>query len=214
MDLISTKIMDAGVVPVVKLNRPDVDAIPLAQALCQGRLPVAEITFRAAGAERAITGIRQFVPELIVGAGTVLTERQVDEAADAGAQFIVSPGFSGKIVERALKLGLPVFPGCISPTEYQMALEYNFEIVKFFPAEQSGGVSRIKALSAPFSMLKVMPTGGISLKNLAEYLSCPAVCACGGSYMVRPDLIEGGRWEEITELCKNTVRIVRTVRGK
>ncbi len=209
---INKKIEEIGVVPVIKLNNPERDAAPLAKALCAGGVPVAEVTFRAAGADEAIRLMREACPEMLVGAGTVLTREHVDKALAAGAQFIVSPGFDGDLVAYCQEKGLPVYPGCTTPTDYHAALKYGLEVVKFFPAEQSGGLAKIKAMSAPFPMFKVMPTGGISLKNLKEYLSCPVICACGGSYMVTADLIEHQKWDEITELCKQSVEIVKEAR--
>ena len=144
-------------------------------------------------------------PEMLVGAGTVLTTDQVDEAMAAGAQFIVTPGMDPEIVAYCKKVGVQIFPGCTTPTDYHTAYKFGLEVLKFFPAEQSGGIAKIKAMSAPFPMFKVMPTGGISLKNLADYAKNPVIAACGGSYMVTADLIEGGKWDEITDLCKKSV---------
>lgn len=213
MNATDQKIAGVGIVPVIRLTNPERDAAPLARALCAGGVPVAEVTFRAEGAERAISIMRQTCPDMLVGAGTVLTVGQIDRAAAAGASFIVSPGFDPELVRECIGRGLPVYPGCTTPTEYMAALKFGLEVLKFFPAEQSGGAAKIRAMSAPFPMVKVMPTGGISLKNLAEYLSCRAVCACGGSYMVTAELIENARWEEITELCRRSVEIVREVRN-
>ena len=209
---IHKKISEIGVVPVIKLNHPQRDAAPLAKALCAGGVPVAEVTFRAAGADEAIRLMREACPEMLVGAGTVLTKDHVDKAIAAGAQFIVSPGFDGELVAYCQEKKMAVYPGCTTPTDYHAALKYGLEVVKFFPAEQSGGLAKIKAMSAPFPMFKVMPTGGISLKNLKEYLSCPVICACGGSYMVTADLIDNQKWDEITDLCKQSVEIVKEVR--
>lgn len=213
MNQLNEAIAKIGVVPVIKLNDPERDAAPLAKALCEGGLPVAEVTFRAAGADKAIRIMKETCPEMIVGAGTVLTEEQAQQAADAGAQFIVSPGFSYILADKCAELKIQYFPGVTTPTEYQMALPYGYEVVKFFPAEQSGGLAKIKAMSAPFPMFKVMPTGGISLKNLEEYLSCPVIAACGGSYMVKPEDIENGNWEKIIDLCRQSREIVDRVRG-
>ena len=213
MNAFNQSISNIGVVPVIKLNHPERDAAPLAKALCEGGLPVAEVTFRAAGAAGAIRTMKQTCPEMIVGAGTVFTTAQVQEAYDAGAQFIVSPGFSYKLADKCQELNLPYFPGCTTPTEYQMGLEYGLEVLKFFPAEQSGGLAKIKAMSAPFPMVKVMPTGGINLKNLESYLSCPVIAACGGSYMVTAGLIDNQKWDEIIDLCRQSVAIVKKVRG-
>lgn len=206
------QITQAGVVPVIKLNHPERDAVPLAKALVEGGLPVAEVTFRASGAPLAIRLMLEAYPSMLVGAGTVLTTVQVDQALEAGAKFIVTPGMDQEIVQYCQEKGVPVFPGCTSATDYHTAFKLGLEILKFFPAEQSGGLAKIKALSAPFSMFRIMPTGGINLNNLAEYLSCPAVCACGGSYMVTEALIERQSWEEITRLSQQSVAIVKEVR--
>ena len=213
MNAFNQLISSIGVVPVIKLNHPERDAAPLARALCEGGLPVAEVTFRAAGAASAIKIMKETCPDMTVGAGTVLTVAQIDEALAAGAQFIVSPGFNSKLADHCQELNLPYFPGCTTATEYQMALEYGLEVLKFFPAEQSGGLAKIKALSAPFAMFKIMPTGGINLKNLESYLSCPVIAACGGSYMVTADLIDNQKWDEIIDLCRQSVAIVKKVRG-
>ena len=152
-------------------------------------------------------------PDMLVGAGTVLNETQVDEAIVAGAKFIVTPGFDAEIVRYCQSKGIAIYPGCTSPTDYHAAYRLGLEVLKFFPAEQSGGLAKIKSMAAPFPMFKVMPTGGISLKNLKEYLSSPVIAACGGSYMVTADLIDNGRWAEITDLCKQSVEIVKEARG-
>ena len=213
MNAVDKKIEELGIVPVIKLNHPERDAAALARALCAGDVPVAEVPFRAAGADQAIRLMTEACPEMLVGAGTVLTESQVDAAQAAGAEFIVTPGFDGSLVEYCQKRNLPIYPGCTTPTDYHAALKYGLEVLKFFPAEQSGGLPKIKAMSAPFSMFRIMPTGGISLQNLKEYLSCPVILACGGSYMVTESLIEGQSWEEITQLCRNSRRLVKEARG-
>ncbi|MBE6016540.1 MAG: bifunctional 4-hydroxy-2-oxoglutarate aldolase/2-dehydro-3-deoxy-phosphogluconate aldolase [Lachnospiraceae bacterium] len=205
-------IEETGVVPVIKLNNPEQDAVNLAHALIKGGVPVAEVTFRAAGAASAIKLMRENCPDMLVGAGTVLTNDQVDEAVAAGAQFIVTPGLDPDIVTYCQSIGIPVFPGCTTPTDYHTAYKLGLEVLKFFPAEQSGGLAKIKAMSAPFPMFKIMPTGGISLKNLKDYLSSPVICACGGSYMVTADLIDGQKWDEITELCVKSREIVKEAR--
>ena len=134
-------------------------------------------------------------------------------AIAAGGQFIVTPGFDPELVTYAKERHIPIFPGCTTPTDYHAALKFGLELLKFFPAEQSGGLAKIKAMSAPFPQFKVMPTGGISLKNLKEYLSAPVIAACGGSYMVTADLIDGQKWDEITSLCRESVKIVKEARG-
>ena len=213
MNEIEKKVQSIGVVPVIKLNHPERDAVPLAKALIAGGVPVAEVTFRAAGAAIAIKAMRDNFPEMLVGAGTVLTTEQVDEAMAAGAQFIVTPGMDPDIVAYCQKVGIQIFPGCTTPTDYHTAYKFGLEVLKFFPAEQSGGMAKIKAMSAPFPMFKVMPTGGISLKNLADYVKNPVIAACGGSYMVTADLIDNGKWDEITDLCKQSVEIVKAARN-
>ena len=214
MNELQQKISQIGVVPVIKLNHPTRDAAPLAKALIEGGVPVAEVTFRAAGAADAIRIMSESFPEMLVGAGTVLTTKQVDEALAAGAKFIVTPGLDPDIVRYCQEKGVTIFPGCTTPTDYHAAYKLGLEVLKFFPAEQSGGLAKIKAMSAPFPMFKVMPTGGISLKNLADYAASPVICACGGSYMVTADLIENGEWEKITDLCKKSVEIVKEARKK
>lgn len=213
MNEMNSKISAIGVVPVIKLNNPEKDAAPLAKALCDGGVPVAEVTFRAEGADKAIKIMHEVCPEMLVGAGTVLTVEQVDKAIAAGAQFIVTPGFDPEIVAYCTQKNMPIYPGCTTPTDYHAALKFGLEVLKFFPAEQSGGLAKIKSMSAPFPMFKIMPTGGISLKNLKEYISAPQIAACGGSYMVTADLIDAGNWEEITRLCKESVAIVKEARN-
>ena len=214
MNSFNQRISDIGVVPVIKLNNPERDAAPLAKALCAGGVPVAEVTFRAAGADTAIRLMKEACPEMIVGAGTVLTTEHVDKALAAGAEFIVTPGFDPELVAYCCEKNLPIYPGCTTPTDYHAALKFGLEVLKFFPAEQSGGLAKIKAMSAPFPMFKVMPTGGISLKNLKDYLSTSVICACGGSYMVTADLIDNQKWDEIIDLCKKSVEIVKEARAK
>ncbi len=149
---------------------------------------------------------------MIVGAGTVTATEHIDATLAAGGQFIVTPGFDPELVAYAQKKNIPIFPGCTTPTDYHAALKFGLEVLKFFPAEQSGGLAKIKAMSAPFPQFKVMPTGGISLKNLSEYISAPVIAACGGSYMVTADLIENQRWDEITRLCRKSREIVDAAR--
>ena len=210
---IAEKISKIGVVPVIKLERPEEDALPLAKALSEGGLPVAEITFRAAGAEKAIKLMRENYPDMIVGAGTVLYKEQVDRALEAGAQFIVSPGFNPKIAAYCIEKNVPIFPGCVTPTEIEAAHDLGLTTFKFFPAQQYGGLSTIKALSAPYHQFQFMPTGSISLDNLKEYLSHKSICAVGGSFMVTDKLINGKAWDEITLICRKAADIVAEVRA-
>ena len=212
MNAMNEAISKIGVVPVIKLNHPEKDAAPLAKALCAGGVPVAEVTFRAAGAEKAIQLMKEACPEMIVGAGTVTTTAHIDATIAAGGQFIVTPGFDPELVAYAQEKNIPLYPGCTTPTDYPAALKFGLEVLKFFPAEQSGGLAKFKAMSAPFPQFKVMPTGGISLKNLAEYISCPVIAACGGSYMVTADLIDNQKWDEIIALCRQSRMIVEEAR--
>ena len=213
MTEMNERISNTGVVPVIKLNHPERDAAGLAKALCAGGVPVAEVTFRAAGADKAIALMKEACPDMIVGAGTVTRTEQIDAVIAVGGEFIVTPGFDAELVAYAQKKNIPIFPGCTTATDYHAALKFGLEVIKFFPAEQSGGLAKIKALSAPFPMFKVMPTGGINLENLKEYLSAPVIAACGGSYMVTADLIDNNKWDEITELCKQSRAIVKEARG-
>ena len=203
---------DYAVVPVVVLNDAD-DAIPLADALIKGGLPCAEVTFRTDAAEESIRRICESFPDMLVGAGTVLTTKQVERAYKAGAKFIVSPGFDPEIIDCCISIGLPVLPGCITPSEIAQAVKRGLKVVKFFPAEQSGGVAMIKAMAAPYSMVKFMPTGGISTKNLADYLSCDKILCCGGSWMVKEDLIKSGSFDKITDMTKEATALARSIRS-
>ena len=201
-----------GVVPVVALD--DVkDAVPLAKALCAGGLPVAEITFRTAAAEESIREIAKAFPQMCVGAGTVLNVDQVKRAVEAGAKFIVSPGFSKEIVSYCKENDIPCFPGGVTPTEIMQIIDAGYSIVKFFPASSMGGLKTIKALGAPFTSVKFMPTGGVNADNLREFLESDKIYACGGSWMVKKDLINAGAFDQIEALTKEAVAIVKEVRG-
>ena len=200
-----------GVMPVVVLENAE-DALPLAEALIKGGLPCAEVTFRTAAAEESIRRMAEHFPEMLVGAGTVLTTEQADCAVRAGAKFIVSPGFDPEIVDYCIERKIPVFPGCITPSEAAQAVKRGLKVVKFFPAEQFGGVSTIKALAAPYTMLKFMPTGGVNAKNLKEYLSCDKILCCGGSWMVKGDLIKAGEFDKICEMTKEAAALVKEIR--
>lgn len=207
MNEILKKISDIGIVPVVKIDDAK-DAVFLGRALLKGRLPVAEITFRTSAAEEAIKRITDELPEMLVGAGTVLTIEQAQRAIDAGAKFIVCPGFNTPVVEFCINKGIPITPGCSNPTDIEMALSYGLEVVKFFPAEAFGGLSTLKAISGPYGMIKFIPTGGIDTKNINDYLSFNKVLACGGSWMVKDELIRSGNFEEITRLAREVVNII------
>jgi 2-dehydro-3-deoxyphosphogluconate aldolase/(4S)-4-hydroxy-2-oxoglutarate aldolase len=188
----------ARIVPVITIDDPE-NAVPLAKALSAGGMLCAEITFRTSRAGEALRRIADEVPELVTGAGTVLTPTQVDAARDAGAQFIVAPGFNRRVVEHCLSAGMPVYPGIATPTEVEAALELDLTTLKFFPAEPMGGLAYLKAIAAPFVGVHFMPTGGISAANVASYLAFDRVAACGGSWMAPADWIAAKQFDRIRE---------------
>ncbi len=196
-----------GIVPVIALDDA-AKAVPLAKALVEGGLPAAEITFRTAAAEDAMRAITAEVPEMLVGAGTVTNHEQLDRALDAGAKFIVSPGFNPDTVKYGLSKGALMLPGTATGGEMEQAMALGLEVVKFFPAEDNGGVKKLKALAGPYRNLKWMPTGGVNTKNMMDYLSFDQIVACGGTWMVKKDLIAGECWDEITAICKDAVRVM------
>ena len=200
-----------GVVPVIVLEKSQ-HAVPLAKAMIEGGIPIMEITFRTKAAKASISAVATQVPEMLVGAGTVVTHEQFEEAVTAGAKFIVSPGLDAEIVSAAQKRGIPVFPGVVTPSEILAGLKLGIEIFKFFPAGNYGGVSTIKALSGPFPQIKFLPTGGISTKNAADYYACKQVVAVGGSWMAPADLIETEEYGQITQKCKEAVALYKLSR--
>ena len=206
MDMIE-KLSLAGIVPVIKVEDA-ADAVPLCKALSDGGLPVAEITFRSAAAEEAIRHVHQELPEVILGAGTVLTTEQVDRATAAGATYIVSPGLNPDVVKHCQKVGVPVVPGCANPSDIEIALSLGLNTVKFFPAEALGGLNLIKAMSAPYGNVRFLPTGGINEENLLEYLSFNKIVACGGSWMVDQKAIAAKDWKRIETLTRNAVTLM------
>ena len=201
-----------GIIPVVVLDRAE-DALPLAECLMEGGLPCAEVTFRTAAAADSIRQMVKAFPDMIVGAGTVLTTEQADRAVDAGAKFIVSPGFNPKVTEYVLKKGVPMTPGVCTPTEIEAALQFDLDVLKFFPAEPAGGLKMIKALAAPYVGVCFMPTGGISAVNVRDYLAYDRIVACGGSWMVSGKLVKEGNFEEIRRLVREAAGIVKEIRG-
>ena len=203
---------ETGVIPVVVLDTPE-QAVPLARALLEGGLPVMEVTFRTAAAEESIRRIAREVPEILVGAGTVLDRNTAAVARDAGAQFIVSPGLNPDEAAYCLEQGLPVFSGVATATELQAAVCAGLTAVKFFPAEQMGGPGMLKALGAAFPNVRFMPTGGVRLENLESYLSLPNVMACGGSWVCPVKLLRGGEYGKITALCREARAEVERVRS-
>ena len=201
-----------GIVPVVVLDRAE-DALPLAERLVKGGLPCAEVTFRTAAAEESIRQMAKAFPDMIIGAGTVLTCEQADRAIDAGAKFIVSPGFNPEVTEHVLKKGIPMTPGVCTPTEIEAALQFDLDVLKFFPAEPSGGLKMIKALAAPYVGVNFMPTGGISAANVRDYLAYSRIVACGGSWMVAGSLVKEGKFDEIETLVREAAGIVKEIWG-
>ena len=212
MNEVLEKLGQYGIVPVVVLNDSK-DAAPLADALCDGGLSCAEVTFRTETAADSIRIMTEKHPEMLVGAGTVLTTKQVDEAVEAGAKFIVSPGLNPAIVKYCIEKNIPITPGVATPSEMEQAIELGLNLVKFFPAEPSGGLAMINAVAAPYTMLKFMPTGGINPNNVKDYLNSDKIFACGGSWMVKGNLINDGNFDKIKELTKEAVNIVKEIRG-
>lgn len=205
MNEVLSRLSEMGIIPVVKIEDPD-KAVPLAEALYKGGLSCVEITFRTARAEEAIKRITAAMPGMLVGAGTVLTTGQVEQAVNAGAKFIVSPGLNPDVVRYCVERRILIVPGCSNPSDIEIAMGFGLDVVKFFPAEALGGVKVIKAISAPYKGIRFIPTGGISEKNLNEYLSCPGVLACGGSWMVNESYIESGDFEKITFLAREAIK--------
>ena len=206
MDMIE-KLSLAGIVPVIKVEDAN-DAVPLCKALADGGLPVAEITFRSDAAEESIRRVHAQLPEVILGAGTVLTTEQVDHAVAAGATYIVSPGLNPEVVKHCQKVGVPIVPGCANPSDIEVALSLGLKTVKFFPAEALGGLNLIKAMSAPYGGVTFLPTGGIGENNLLDYLSFPKIVACGGSWMVDQKALEAKDWAKIETLTRNAVTLM------
>ena len=211
MKTLEEQFYDYAVVPVVVLDDAE-DAAPLAEALVKGGIPCAEVTFRTEAAEESIRIMSEKYPEMLVGAGTVLTTEQVDRAVAAGAKFIVSPGFDPEIVDYCMEKNIPVFPGCVSPSEVAQAVKRGLKVVKFFPAEQAGGLAMLKAMATPYTMLKFMPTGGINTKNLKEYLGFSKILCCGGSWMVKGDMIKNKEFDKITEMTREATELAAAAR--
>lgn len=213
MNAIVAQFQKLGVVPVVVLDDAK-DAEALGKALCDGGLPCAEVTFRTAAAEESIRIMAEKFPDMLVGAGTVLTIEQVDKAVAAGAKFIVTPGLNPKVVQYCLDKKIPITPGVQTPSEIEQALEFGLDTVKFFPAEAAGGLNMIKALAGPYVTLKFMPTGGISTKNAPEYLAYDKILAVGGSWIAKKDLINAGKFDEIAAIAREAVKMAQDARQK
>ena len=213
MNEVLKKLYRIGIVPVIAIDDPE-KAVPLAKALVEGGLPAAEVTFRTAAAEDAIKAIIANVPEMCVGAGTVLTKDQADRALAAGCEFIVSPGFNPEITKYVLEKGGVMCPGTATAGEMEQAMALGLDVVKFFPAEQNGGIEKLKALAGPYKNLMWMPTGGVNTKNLSAYMNFDQIAACGGTWMVKSDLIAGEKWDTITSICKDAVKTMLDLKIK
>lgn len=211
MNEVLKKIQEIGILPVVVLEDAK-DAKPLANALCEGGLPLAEVTFRTSAAKESIEIMSSQFPDMLVGAGTVLSVEQVKEAVKAGAKFIVSPGFDDEVVNYCLENNIPVTPGTCTPSDVQKCYKLGLEVVKFFPAEPSGGLNMIKAIAAPYTTIKFIPTGGIDLNNMSNYLSYEKIFAIGGSWMVKGSLVKNGEFDKIKQMTKEAVERVKEVR--
>jgi len=210
---IASKIEELAIIPVIKLHDAK-NAEPLAEALLEAGLPAAEITFRTDAAAESISAISRKFPQILTGAGTVLTIDQVKAAVDSGAQFVVSPGFNPTVVDYCVTNGVPIYPGVNNPTGIEMALERGLNILKFFPAEASGGVTMVNAMSAPYGKVKFMATGGINPGNVLSYLESPYIAACGGSWMVKGDLIDSRKFDEIQKLSADAVELIKNWRNR
>ena len=213
MNNILQRVGEIGIIPVVAIDDVETD-VPLGQALSDGGLPCAEITFRTAAAADAIQKMSAAHPDILVGAGTVLTVAQAAQAKAAGARFVVTPGFDARVVDYCQANGMPITPGVMTPTDINQALDHNLRLLKFFPAEAAGGLKALKAIGGPYVDVKFIPTGGINADNLADYLRLPMVHACGGSFMVAKKLIQAGQFDEIRQLAQTAVAIVKSVRSE
>ncbi|TWD38777.1 2-dehydro-3-deoxyphosphogluconate aldolase/(4S)-4-hydroxy-2-oxoglutarate aldolase [Vibrio crassostreae] len=206
MTTLNEQLANLKVIPVIAINRAE-DAIPLGKALVENGMPCAEITLRTECAIQAIRIMRKEFPDMLIGSGTVLTNEQVDASIEAGVDFIVSPGFNPRTVQYCIDKDVAIVPGVNNPSLVEQAMEMGLRTLKFFPAEPSGGTAMLKALTAVYPV-KFMPTGGVSLKNVDEYLSIPSVLACGGTWMVPTNLIDEGKWNELGKLVLDAVEFV------
>jgi 2-dehydro-3-deoxyphosphogluconate aldolase / (4S)-4-hydroxy-2-oxoglutarate aldolase len=212
MNELFARIREIGIVPVIKLEKP-ADALPLGKALIEGGLMIAEVTFRTGAAPEAIALLKKQFPTLLTGAGTVTTIAQAEAAIASGASFVVTPGFNPRIVDFCIEKGMPIVPGVNSPSQVEFGLERGLTLLKFFPAEVSGGVKMLKALHGPYSEVSFVPTGGVDTSNIASYLELPYVAAIGGSWMVKEDKIAAGKYAEISALCREAVQLVVSCRA-
>lgn len=206
MEAVFTKIKEIGIVPVINIEDPSF-ALPLAEALCGGGIPILEVTVRNDTSLLSIEAITKAFPDMIVGAGTILSPSMADEACSAGAKFAVAPGLNPKTLAHCLSISLPFMPGCTTASELEIGVEAGLEVFKFFPAEQCGGLEAIRLLCGPFSKIHFVPTGGITYDNLESYLAYDRIAACGGSFMAKADMIRSAKWQQITENCKKALQI-------
>ena len=213
MGTMADKFEELGVIPVVVLNDAK-DALPLAKALYEGGLPCAEVTFRTAAAEESIRQMHEAYPDMVLAAGTVLTTEQVDGADAARASLFVSPGCDPEVVDYCISKNIEVVPGIVTPSELAQAVKRGLTRVKFFPAEAAGGLAMIKAMCAAYTNVRIMPTGGINAKNIGDYLACDKIFCCGGSWMVKGDLIKAGEFDKIKEMTAEAVEVVKKARAK
>jgi 2-dehydro-3-deoxyphosphogluconate aldolase/(4S)-4-hydroxy-2-oxoglutarate aldolase len=213
-DTLKNRMWKAGVVPVIAIESPD-SALPMADALIEGGLAVAEITFRTDAALEVISALKKNRPDILLGAGTILTVENLKKAAACGAAFGVSPGLNPEILKKAIEMDFPFFPGVVTPSEIEQGLSLGVNVLKFFPSEASGGTAMIKAVSAPYAHLgvKFIPTGGVNIKNIEEYLALPQVLSVGGTWIAKKDAIAAGSWEEIKNNALEVTAVVRRVRG-
>ncbi|EPG0367440.1 bifunctional 4-hydroxy-2-oxoglutarate aldolase/2-dehydro-3-deoxy-phosphogluconate aldolase [Photobacterium damselae] len=207
MSSIKEQLKALKVIPVIAIDKAE-DIIPLGKVLAENGLPAAEITFRSAAAAEAIRLLRETQPDMLIGAGTILNREQAIAAKEAGATFIVSPGFNPNTVKACQEIGIDIVPGVNNPSTVEAALEMGLTTLKFFPAEASGGINMVKSLLAPYTDIELMPTGGINPANIKDYLAIPRVLACGGTWMVDKKLIEEGNWEELARLTREAVKLV------
>lgn len=213
MEDIIRKLEETGIIPVIALEDAK-DASKLGAALLEGGLPCAEITFRTDAAKDAIRILNEEFPKMLVGAGTVLTTEQVEEAVEAGAKFVLTPGLNPKVVRYCVERNILIIPGCATPSDVEQALEFGLQVVKFFPAEPSGGLAYIQALSAPYKNVRYIPTGGLNPENVRKYLASDCVLACGGSWMVNKELLEQKKFQEVAKLAQEAVGIVKECRNE
>lgn len=211
-DETTARLEQLGVFPIIVIDRAE-DAVPLGEALLKAGLPCAEVTFRTPAAAEAIQTLAREFPEMLVGAGTVLSIEQADRAIDSGARFILSPGFNPSVVDHCIMRGVTIYPGVCTPTEIEAAMGKGLRVLKFFPAEAMGGLSYLKAISAPLSMVRYLPTGGVNLTNLPDYLAFDKIVSCAGTWIVKKEWLQARDFDRIRQEAEASVKVVQQVRG-